>query len=97
MQLISKIKDDVADVVHVQATSDSGETVKKILPMKKYIELLTDSMEYSQKMVSIGQIPNGYHDGKVHPYEPDTFSVSIALPKGLQQIVYGTPPPRPPT
>lgn len=29
MQLISKIKDDVADVVHVQATSDSGETVKK--------------------------------------------------------------------
>lgn len=49
MQLISKIKDDVADVVHVQATSDSGETVKKILPMKKYIELLTDSMEDSQK------------------------------------------------
>ena len=50
MQLISKIKDDVADVVHVQATSDSGETVKKILPMKKYIELLTDSMEDSHQM-----------------------------------------------
>lgn len=90
MQLISKIKDDVADVVHVQATSDSGETVKKILPMKKYIELLTDSMEDSHKMVAIGQIPNGYYDGKIHPYEPDTFSVTIALPKGLQQIVYGT-------
>ena len=90
MQLISKIKDDVADVVHVQATSDSGETVKKILPMKKYIELLTDSMEDSHKMVSIGQIPNGYYEGKIHPYEPDTFSVAIALPKGLQQIIYGT-------
>ena len=38
MQLISKIKDDVADVVHVQATSDSGETVKKILPMYFFIE-----------------------------------------------------------
>ena len=66
MQLISKIKDDVADVVHVQATSDSGETVKKILPMKKYIELLTDSMEDSQKMVSIGQIPNGYLMNRIH-------------------------------
>lgn len=88
MELISKIKDDVADVVRLQIIDNQGKVTAKVITFQEYIHLLYESQETTNAMQRIGQLPNGYFDGAIHPTQEKTFRCVIVLPATQIPITY---------
>lgn len=88
MELISKIKDDVADVVRLQVKDDDGKVTSKVITFSEYINLLYESQEATSALQRIGRLPHGYFDGAIHPTQDKTFRCVIVLPRTQMPVVY---------
>lgn len=73
------------DFWDVQVVNDDHSVVKKLLKHADYIRTLMGT-EAKSEMISIGQLPRGYYDGRMSATEQKDYECIIVVPQGVRPV-----------